>query len=550
MRSWHYPRVKVEYSLFWTALALILPPHMLQRFWSQSFSLKRVKRLSLAMGRLVLVEVFALSLGLIAVAKEHRVYWSQTVPLRQATTLSVLGKTLPTTLSIAITRKDRQAIQLLLDGSYELYSLVLTDVSGQRILQTSQTLRGEKPQRLWQLIIASPFDMITVPPILPGQAALPDNTMGPSTAANAKLGAIARIYYLQKPSLNFVEDLRQWLRYPDKTQRRFHIYSMTFTVWGLWGFAVWVTTEYLRTKRRYMYEQLAISEQTQNAFKQEAKQLRQLLTERSAQNTFLIERLQTARAELESNQQQQRQEVTGLQAAIADYEAQINTLPQSDQLETAILQRELQQAKEKLRQAQQRQTQTEAKVQLLNHKIEQLSQQRDDAYRRIERLSQQPEDQSTLEAARLEIEQQQALANYAIEETTRLEEIKQDLEEKLAQLEQRNNHLSWRNQELESQLEGLGSLDRVETNGTTAETPSSIPLSTLANISTRETVSALERLGFTLDHQKGSHLIMKRRTEIEQTCSVPSKPEIRPPTLKHILNQAGLTLAEFQEALK
>ena len=75
-------------------------------------------------------------------------------------------------------------------------------------------------------------------------------------------------------------------------------------------------------------------------------------------------------------------------------------------------------------------------------------------------------------------------------------------------------------------------------------------MSNLANISTKATIHALERLGFVLDHQKGSHVIMKRRTEIEQTCSVPSKPELRPPTIKHILNQAGLTLEEFQEALK
>jgi predicted RNA binding protein YcfA (HicA-like mRNA interferase family) len=524
---------------------------MLQRFWPVSFSAKQVKRLSLALGRLALVEVFALSLGFIAVLKEHQIYWTETVSLRQATTLSVLGKTLPPTLSVAIARRDRQAIQTLLDGSYEFYSLVLTDVTGQRILQSSQTLAGENPQAIWAQIMASPFDVITNPPTLPGQASASPDVIGPPTSNNLQGEAIARIYYLQKPPLSLAADLSQWLRYPDKTQRRFHIYSMILTIWALWGFAVWVTTEYLRIKRRQMYEQLSLSEQSQRVFKQEAQQLRQLLTERSAQNTFLIERLQTARAELESNQRQQRQEVIGLQAAIADYETEINKFAQSDQIETVIWQKELQQAKEKLRQAQQRETQTNEKVKLLSDKIEQLGKQRDEAYRRIERLSQQPADQSTLEAARLEIEQQQALANYAIEETTRLEAVKQSLEDQLFQLEQRNNHLSWRNQELESQLDSFGLLN---TNGQETEhatdQPSSIPLSNLANISTKATIHALERLGFVLDHQKGSHVIMKRRTEIEQTCSIPSKPELRPPTLKHILNQAGLTLEEFQGALK
>jgi len=524
---------------------------MLQRFWPRSLLIKRVKRFSLAMGRLALVEIFALSLGSVAVLKEHHVYWTKTLPLRQSTALNVLGKTLPTTLSVAIARKDRQAIQVLLDNNYEFYSLVLTDVTGQRILQASQTLTGETPQEIRSRLISSPFDLITDPPTLPGQSTSSPTVIGPPTEAKLQGKAIARIYYLQTPPLSFLADVSQWLRYPDNTQRRFHLYSIIFTLWALWGFAVWATTEYLRTKRRQMYDQLTQSEQTQRLFKQEARQLRQLLTERSTQNTFLIERLQMARAELESSQRQQRQEVFGLQAAIADYEEQLNTRPQANQIETVIWQKELQQAKEKLRQAQQRETQTEEKVKLLSDKIEQLSKQRDDAYRRIERLSQQPEDQSTLEAARLEIEQQQALANYAIEETTRLEAVKQTLEEQLYQLEQRNNHLNWRNQELEAQLEGLGLLD---VNGKetqdASDHPPSIPLSNLANISTRATVNALERLGFKLDHQRGSHLIMKRRTEVEQTCSVPSKTEIRPPTLKHILTQGGLTLEEFQEALK
>jgi len=524
---------------------------MLQRFWPGSFSTKRVKRFSLALGRLALVEIFALSLGLVAVLKEHNVYWTETLPLRQTTTLNVLSKTLPTALSVAIARQDRQAIQTLLDGNYEFYSLILTDGTGQRILQGSQSLTGQDPQEIWSRLIASPFDVITNPPTLPGQSTPSPDVIGPPTENQLQATAIARIYYLQEPPLSLVADLSQWLRYPDRTQRRFHLYSMIFTIWALWGFAVWVTTEYLRIQRRQMNEQLTLSEQSQRVFKQEAQQLRQLLTERSAQNTFLIERLQTARAELESNQRQQRQEVLSLQTAIADYENQINNLAQFDHVETVIWQKELQQAKEKLRQAQQRETQTEEKVKLLSDKIEQLAKQRDEAYGRIERLSQQPADQSTLEAARLEIEQQQALANYAIEETTRLETVKQSLEEQLYQLEQRNNHLNWRNQALESQLDALGVLENspAEIEESTNQ-PLSIPLSNLANISTRETVKALERLGFKLDHQRGSHLILKRRTEVEQTCSVPSKPEIRPPTLKHVLNQAGLTLEEFQEALK
>ncbi len=69
----------------------------------------------------------------------------------------------------------------------------------------------------------------------------------------------------------------------------------------------------------------------------------------------------------------------------------------------------------------------------------------------------------------------------------------------------------------------------------------------LPRLSSRETVKALERLGFVQVRQKGSHIVLKRES---LTCVVPERRELRLGTLSGILDQADLTVAEFLDALR
>ncbi len=50
---------------------------------------------------------------------------------------------------------------------------------------------------------------------------------------------------------------------------------------------------------------------------------------------------------------------------------------------------------------------------------------------------------------------------------------------------------------------------------------------------------ALTRLGFSIDHQKGSHIGLKNPEET-RTIVVPDHPELDRGTLKSILKQAGI----------
>ena len=72
----------------------------------------------------------------------------------------------------------------------------------------------------------------------------------------------------------------------------------------------------------------------------------------------------------------------------------------------------------------------------------------------------------------------------------------------------------------------------------------------LPRISSRETIRALEGLGFVQVRQTGSHVVMKKATEDgEIGCVVPVHRELKVGTLSGILKQAQVSVEEFIESL-
>ncbi len=66
-------------------------------------------------------------------------------------------------------------------------------------------------------------------------------------------------------------------------------------------------------------------------------------------------------------------------------------------------------------------------------------------------------------------------------------------------------------------------------------------------VSGAQAIRALERLGFAVMRQRGSHVVLRRG---EKGCTVPLHPEIRAGTLATILRQAELTDEEFFGAVR
>lgn len=74
-------------------------------------------------------------------------------------------------------------------------------------------------------------------------------------------------------------------------------------------------------------------------------------------------------------------------------------------------------------------------------------------------------------------------------------------------------------------------------------------MSILPRISGREAVSALMKMGYEKDRQKGSHIILRHSVPPNRRIVVPDHKEISKGTLRSIIREAGLTVEQFQSLL-
>ena len=66
-------------------------------------------------------------------------------------------------------------------------------------------------------------------------------------------------------------------------------------------------------------------------------------------------------------------------------------------------------------------------------------------------------------------------------------------------------------------------------------------------ISGIEAVRALEKLGFSVVRQRGSHIVLRKGSS---GCVVPDHSELKIGTLSGILKQAGVSVSEFIQILR
>ena len=68
----------------------------------------------------------------------------------------------------------------------------------------------------------------------------------------------------------------------------------------------------------------------------------------------------------------------------------------------------------------------------------------------------------------------------------------------------------------------------------------------LPRIGSRQVIGTLQKMGFVVVRQKGSHVVMRRG---DSGCVLPNHREIRVGTLSGILKQAGIPIEEFLQNL-
>ena len=64
-------------------------------------------------------------------------------------------------------------------------------------------------------------------------------------------------------------------------------------------------------------------------------------------------------------------------------------------------------------------------------------------------------------------------------------------------------------------------------------------------VSGMDVVKALAKIGYEVDHQTGSHMILRRRDPPHRRLTIPRHKELAKGTLRATIREAGLTVEEF-----
>jgi predicted RNA binding protein YcfA (HicA-like mRNA interferase family) len=70
-------------------------------------------------------------------------------------------------------------------------------------------------------------------------------------------------------------------------------------------------------------------------------------------------------------------------------------------------------------------------------------------------------------------------------------------------------------------------------------------VSVLPRISGREAVSVFRKLGYEVDRQRGSHIILRHPLPPHRRLTVPDHREVAKGTLRALIREAGITVEEF-----
>lgn len=69
-------------------------------------------------------------------------------------------------------------------------------------------------------------------------------------------------------------------------------------------------------------------------------------------------------------------------------------------------------------------------------------------------------------------------------------------------------------------------------------------------VSGADVIRVLRKLGYDVDQQRGSHIVLRKPHPPHHRLSVPNHKELRVGTLRRLIRDAGLTVEEFANLLR
>lgn len=397
------------------------------------------RRIGQIIGRFALTGAASFGIGVLSIHERYNNYWTKTIFRVQTVDFNILSHSLPTKLSYALIRNQPQEIQRTLNSNYNLFGLVVTDSSGQKIMASSYQKDKPLPEVNLQQLQKQPYDLLLDPPPLLPQGTYSDPHATERTATNLinPGRVIGRVYYIRGESPSFSADFTKWLSNPLSKSTRADIYTIAMLACLGSGTGFWALWEYLLYKKRV---QQIEAQREEERLKQEKKALEIQLIEQVSQVELMQEQWEqqslnsTNQAEeLRYRNQQLEAEVQQLQDAIARLPTSASSLTQ-----TELLKIQIEADKAKHKQQQQEIQLKELTVQLQNYQ------------NRLLEVDKQEIEFQEVELKIEEIQQARHEAELQIKELSQAEQSSQqtiqNLQDKLAQEEQVKNQL---NQQLE-----------------------------------------------------------------------------------------------------
>ena len=74
-------------------------------------------------------------------------------------------------------------------------------------------------------------------------------------------------------------------------------------------------------------------------------------------------------------------------------------------------------------------------------------------------------------------------------------------------------------------------------------------MSPLPVVSGRDVVRAMAKIGYEVDRQRGSHIILRHPNPPHRRLTVPDHREVAKGTLRSLIREAGLNVEEFEKLL-
>ncbi|MGD9635469.1 MAG: type II toxin-antitoxin system HicA family toxin [Pirellulales bacterium] len=75
-------------------------------------------------------------------------------------------------------------------------------------------------------------------------------------------------------------------------------------------------------------------------------------------------------------------------------------------------------------------------------------------------------------------------------------------------------------------------------------------MSKLPVVSGRDAIRALEKVGYVVDRQRGSHIVLRHAQPPHRRITIPDHREVAKGTLRGVIRSAGLTVDEFVDLLQ